>query len=72
MQKELPAGFRSDGSLVFWNAGKQYDTLTMSIEELIGYIDIFTRLELPDEKELRACVTELKSRIYHKRVREVK
>ena len=69
MKNELPAGFRSDGTLVFWEAGKQYDTSTMTSEELIGHIDIFTRLELPDEEELRACVRELKSRI--KQLQEV-
>ena len=47
----------------FWFAGKHYNTETMTNLELVGQIDLVTRLELSDEKELRAVVKELRKRI---------
>ena len=53
--------------MIWWQAGLEYDTDTMTDEDLIVEIDTITRLELSGDKEffpiLRACVKELRKSI---------
>ncbi len=58
----------------WWHAGKKYNTETMSNLDLIVEIDTTTRMKLFDDERffetLRACVKELRHRLYQRRGKE--